>query len=55
MNLTTAEKETIILTSEADETASVYTFDRRLKAKLQRLNKRFPELIYPDKKVEQIM
>ena len=53
MNLTPAEKETIILTSEADETASVFTFDRRLKAKLERLNKSFPELIYPNKGVEQ--
>ena len=42
----------LILTSEADETASVFTFDRRLKAKLERLNKSFPELIYPDKEVE---
>ena len=30
-DLTPAERETIILTSEADETASVYTFDKRLK------------------------
>ena len=52
MNLTPAEKETIILTSEADETASVFTFDRRLKAKLERLNKSFPKLIYPNKEVE---
>ena len=30
MNLTSAEKETIILTSEADDTASVYTYDSRI-------------------------
>lgn len=45
MNLTPAEKETIILTSEADETASVYTYDFRLKKKLRILSKQFPHLI----------
>ena len=52
MNLTPAEKETIILTSEADETASVFTFDTRLKAKLKQLHERFPDKIYPDKEVK---
>lgn len=47
MNLTPAEKETIILTSEADNTASVYTFDVRLKRKLERLHKLFPDKIHP--------
>lgn len=47
MNLTPAEKETIILTSEADDTASVYTFDVRLKRKLERLHKLFPDKIHP--------
>ena len=45
MKLTPAEKETIILTSEADETASVYTYDHRLKKKLNALAERFPEQI----------
>ena len=49
-DLTPAERETIILTSEADETASVYTFDKRLKVQLKRLSEKFPELIYPGKK-----
>lgn len=52
MNLTPAEKETIILTSEADETASVYTYDARLKAKLKQLHERFPDKIYPDEKMK---
>lgn len=45
MKLTPAEKETIILTSEADDTASVYTYDFRLKSKLKELAVRFPEQI----------
>ncbi|MBQ8369353.1 MAG: immunoglobulin [Clostridia bacterium] len=45
MKLTPAEKETIILTSEADETASVSTYDHRLKKKLNALAERFPEQI----------
>ena len=49
MNLTPAEKETIILTSEADDTASVYTFDVRLKRKLEHLHKLFPDKIHPIK------
>ena len=50
IDLTPAEMETIILTSEADKTASVYTFDKRLKVQLKRLSEKFPELIYPGKK-----
>ena len=47
MNLTPEEKETIILTSEADETASVYTYNARLIRKLKQLHVRFPDKIYP--------
>ena len=50
IELTPAERETIILTSEADDVASVYTFDKRLKTQLKRLSEKFPELIYPGKK-----
>ena len=50
IDLTPAERETIILTSEADDVASVYTFDKRLKVQLKRLSEKFPELIYPGKK-----
>ena len=49
MNLTPAEKETIILTSEADDTASVYTYDSRLIRKLEHLHKLFPDKIHPIK------
>ena len=45
MKLTPAEKETILLTSEADDIASVYTYDFRLKTKLKDLAERFPEQI----------
>jgi len=52
MNLTPEEMETIILTSEADETANIYTFDSRLKRKLRQLHKQFPDKIYPDREVK---
>jgi len=54
MNLTPAEKETIILTSEADDTASVYTFDARLIRKLKQLHERFPDKIYPAEEVKHV-
>lgn len=39
MKLSPAERETIILFSDADDTASVYTYDRRLIKKLDALCK----------------
>ena len=36
MRLEPSERETIILFSDADDTASVYTFDKKLKARLSR-------------------
>ena len=45
MKLTAAEKETVILFSEADDTASVCTYDSRLKAKLSHLAVKFPDRI----------
>ena len=36
MRLEPSERETIILFSDADDTASVYTFDKKLKARLMR-------------------
>ena len=51
MNLTPAEKETIILTSEADDTASVYTYDSRLIRKLEHLHKLFPDKIHGAEKL----
>lgn len=49
MKLTLAERETIILFSDADETASVYTFDKRLIKKLDTLCKKCPEEVYAEK------
>ncbi len=37
------EKETIILTSEADSTYRVYTFNKGLKKKLAKFMKNYPE------------
>ena len=45
MKLTAAEKETLILFSEADDTASVCTYDSRLKGKLVQLAAKFPDRI----------
>ncbi len=43
MKLSPAERETIILFSDADDTASVYTYDRRLIKKLDALCRKCPE------------
>lgn len=50
MRLEPSERETIILFSDADDTASVYTFDKKLKARLKELHRRQPDKIYPDSK-----
>ena len=42
--LTRAEQETILLTSEADDTVSVYTFNRKLKRRLSEYSRKYPEL-----------
>ena len=49
MKLTPYEKETIILYNEAEKTASVYTHDAKLIAKLKRLSECFPDKVYPDR------
>ena len=41
--LTKYEKETIILTSEGDDTYSVYTFNPALKRRLADYSKKYPE------------
>lgn len=46
MRLEPSERKTIILFSDADDTASVYTFDKKLKE----LHRRQPDKIYPDSK-----
>jgi len=50
MKLSPAERETIILFSDADDTASVYTFDRRLIKKLDALCQKCPEKVREEKK-----
>ncbi len=42
--LTKAEKETILLTSEADDTGQIYTFSAPLKNRLRKYAARHPEL-----------
>ena len=51
MKLTPYERETIILYNEAENTASVYTHDHRLIEKLKRLHEKYPDQIYPEKKM----
>ena len=50
MKLEPSERETIVLFSDADDTASVYTHDHKLKARLKELHRRQPDKIYPEKK-----
>ncbi|MCD8295323.1 MAG: molecular chaperone, partial [Clostridia bacterium] len=38
------EKETVILTSEADDTYSVFTFNTALKNRLAKFSEKYPEL-----------
>lgn len=44
MKLSKAEKETILLTSEADDTWEIYTFNTNLRARLRKFAARHPEL-----------
>ena len=44
MKLTKHEKETIILTSEGDDTYSVYTFNSALKRRLADFSRKYPDL-----------
>lgn len=46
MRLTKYEKETIIRTSEGENTYTVYTFDRKLKRRFSEFAKKFPLLCY---------
>lgn len=50
MKLGPAERETIILFSDADDTASVYTYDRRLIKKLDALCRKCPEEVHGEKR-----
>lgn len=51
--LTKAEQETIISFDEEMDTASVYTYDSRLRKKLIELSKRFPEQFVLERKEAQ--
>lgn len=44
INLSKYEKETILLTSEGDQTYSIYTFNKKLKKKLAEFSTAYPAL-----------
>ena len=48
MKFSPYERETIILYNEAENTASVYTYDHRLIEKLKELHKKYPDQIFPE-------
>ena len=50
MKLSKYEQETIILYNEEEATASVYTHNPKLMEKLERLSKKYPDKIYPERK-----
>lgn len=50
MNLSSYEKETIILYNQEEKTANVYTHDTKLIAKLRRLARKYPEQIFEARK-----
>ena len=54
MKLTKYEKETIILTSEGDETYSVYTFNAGLKRRLADFAKKYPAVCRLESEDKQI-
>ena len=45
MKLSLYEQETILLYNQAEDTAEVYTHDRKLMEKLTRLSKKHPEQV----------
>ena len=44
MKLTKYEKETIILFNEAEDTASIYTYNAGLKKRLAAFSRKYPDL-----------
>jgi len=46
--LTKLEKETVILYNEEEATATVYTHNQKLTAKLRRMAEKFPDKVYPE-------
>ena len=49
MKLTKYEKETIILFNEAEDTASIYTYNAGLRKRLETFSKKHPDLCQLDK------
>ena len=49
MRLTPEERETIILFSDADTEANVYTHDVKLIARLKKLAKQYPDQVYEER------
>ena len=45
MELTKYEQETIIIYNEGEDTASVYTYDKKLRKKLEKLSMKYPDKI----------
>ena len=50
MKLSKYEQETILLYNEEEPTASVYTHDPKLIAKLKRLSEKYPDKVYTEYK-----
>ncbi|MFT8888072.1 MAG: immunoglobulin [Ethanoligenens sp.] len=50
MKLSRYEQETIICYNEEEATASVYTHNNRLAAKLKRLAEKYPEKVRPERR-----
>ncbi len=50
MKLRPEERETIILWSDAEDTATIYTYDRKLKSRLKQLSQKFPGQFYTDRR-----
>lgn len=49
MKMTRYEQETIICYNEEETTASVYTYNNRLAAKLKRLSEKYPDKVRPER------
>ena len=48
--LTPYERETVIIFNEAEATARVYTHNKRLIHKLEKLSEKYPSEFYPERK-----
>ena len=50
MKLLPEERETIILWSDAEDTASIFTHDRKLISRLKQLSQKYPDKFYAERK-----